>query len=555
MVCKHCNSNNEDYAAYCKECGRKLHGIYCPECDTHNEDGTLYCINCGARLDGKHGCLYCGAELEPQALFCPQCGARPDGKRSCLYCGAELNPNDVFCTKCGEKVDTPSFKSPKSASKKNSADLKEPGALSDKPNAFHTVANVLGIVIAALTVIFTLFMGTQGTAMLSSSDAEATGTNIFYYFGKVWSDTDSVASSIPLYNTGVTVLYVKAVMGTVIGAASLIAVLTLSIIAIVKCAKAFKSDKTQGGTAIIAFLIFVAGSLCLLMLDNAFMRIDVTRSSWNFFEGSISRTSTVNAFSKLNALTVTGLIIIGISAIAYVVFAILANRKKIIDSSFGLNGLFVIGSIICAAVIAGFMTSTFISMKNISTGTHNIIGVSVDIKGDMCFNPLDFLLLVADSNDTAISYGDTTRLPLIIALMIIASVFLCVALILAMLIIGFNLKGMTKGKHSKNTGALIMAVFTAALSIAAYVMIKESINMYDAEIVNFNYRFPLLTIYFGIPPTVNDTKGQSIFNICDVSYSPLKVIMIMGIVLLCVEAIRTIANAFIKNKLRNAIEE
>jgi len=50
--------------------------MQCPKCNTENQEGAKFCVNCGVRL--VLACPQCGTELPPQAKFCFACGAPLD---------------------------------------------------------------------------------------------------------------------------------------------------------------------------------------------------------------------------------------------------------------------------------------------------------------------------------------------------------------------------------------------------------------------------------------------------------------------------------------------
>ncbi len=63
--------------------------IVCPSCNTQNEDSAQFCVNCGTPLM---------APPQPEgAVACPSCGtANPPGAQFCVNCGTPLTSGSVL---------------------------------------------------------------------------------------------------------------------------------------------------------------------------------------------------------------------------------------------------------------------------------------------------------------------------------------------------------------------------------------------------------------------------------------------------------------------------
>jgi RNA polymerase subunit RPABC4/transcription elongation factor Spt4 len=69
------------------------------------------------KLSGKKRCQQCNSELENKAPFCPNCGAKQpieveevkvevtEVKNACKNCGEALENGAIFCASCGTKVE------------------------------------------------------------------------------------------------------------------------------------------------------------------------------------------------------------------------------------------------------------------------------------------------------------------------------------------------------------------------------------------------------------------------------------------------------------------
>ena len=52
----------------------------CPKCNSQIEDNAKFCNQCGAPIIEAVNCSHCGASIPQDALFCPVCGNKIKNK-------------------------------------------------------------------------------------------------------------------------------------------------------------------------------------------------------------------------------------------------------------------------------------------------------------------------------------------------------------------------------------------------------------------------------------------------------------------------------------------
>lgn len=477
MICKHCNADNSDGAIFCHQCGNTLTGICCPECNTNNKDGSLYCVNCGARLDGVKTCKYCGAELETKAKF---------------------------CTMCGKRSETPAEPATKSSSSKNSNDVvRGESAIQTKlTKIFRISANALGIAIAALTIIFTLFMGTK--LVVPKELQEYTGTsdsyNVFYYFGDAFSEVRELADYWQDRNaTTIALMYIKATFGLIISVSTIITVLILGIIGIVRSAKSIKSDKINGSKSVAAFLAFAIGATLLLVINNS---LEVMK------EGR----ETEKMYYQFNGAAMAGLVLVGILVGLYAVLSILANGTKQINKSFIVNGSVALGSLLFAIICVGLFSNTFFNMSASEYGSSVTYG----------YNHFGLMSICAGYADRYIDTPNAFIIAIVLALF--SFITTAITLIMLMQIIASGIKDVATGKTSEMKGAMAKSIVAVIFSVVTLVLLITAVSIFNSELIRLS--------------------NYSVFDNFDKSYATPIAILVMSIITLGVE----IARKVLKNK-------
>ena len=141
MRCPNCDSETQDDAIFCDQCGKRLTalpaaetapvtkqpveaapaqptagpaqptagpaqptagpaGILCPSCGVRNTPGEMFCSECGTPLESL--------QPEPEALAAPEPADMPaegpDGAPICPDCRAAIQPGEEYCFACGAEL-------------------------------------------------------------------------------------------------------------------------------------------------------------------------------------------------------------------------------------------------------------------------------------------------------------------------------------------------------------------------------------------------------------------------------------------------------------------
>ncbi len=226
----------------CSKCGHEFEGKFCPECGEKFVDDTL--------------CPRCGTKHEPNVKFCPECGLRLDGKKFCVKCGAELD--GAFCTQCGAGVNG------KSAG-----------------NAVETVKQGFGIA-GLICVLLAALMGLAFTFAAGIS-LEVAGRSVetntlYYYFGNAYDDAAQMVNTLEGIFSWSFIgearefgIYFPVVLGTVISALGILAVVALSALTGFKAYKRYykKEQANVIAPAAAIFLVYALLATLLLLLSSA----------------------------------------------------------------------------------------------------------------------------------------------------------------------------------------------------------------------------------------------------------------------------------------------
>lgn len=515
MICKYCNTDNPDDAAYCSGCGMELAGICCPMCNTYNPQEAVFCSGCGMELAGIK-CPVCNTNNPQEAVFCGNCGSRLNKKHVCPGCGYEMDSKTSFCIKCGRKMDGSEANqstaqkpaSVKPAAIKNQADIIETDSPDSKlTKIFKIVSHSLGIAIASLAIIFTIFMGCEFVNAGMTTREEifdilvdngitvgSNNPNVFYYFGTAWTELSDIFNlSDGDWVAYMVTAYIQAGLGALISAVTIITVLVFAIKAIIQCATSITGKRKKGGaSAVGAFLAFAGGATALLILNNA------SKSE------SYDKLKLGGHFA-FNALTVTGLAVCGVLVAIYAAFAILGNGKKQINKAFIVNGSVALGSLVLAIVVTALFASPFIHHTSSSWYTTKL-----------GFNQPFLMLMSASKYDMEMFENSFTGL-LIINLAITGFIFVCCALVQSLRIIKSTIKDVTSGKSKAMKGALAKSIKMLIYAIIALVLTIVANKMY-----------------------IKEAMSEGVLNEISISYAPLIGIVVVSVLALAAEIARKV---------------
>lgn len=319
MICNNCHTENPDDAVFCKGCGERLDGkLVCPVCGSTYEEGAVFCANCGTRLDGKTTCKQCGAVYEGN--FCPVCGtpANEEANAPKAVAAPETAPAAKEEKQEQEKQEKQEQEQPEEKPKKSITWKK----------VLITIGGVLAMLAAALTLIFSMFIGFEVVALPADSSLENFGSavsgmgahNIFYYFFENFKDATEMLQTLGEVNSiTVFAIYIKALLGTLIAAGTLITVLTLSIKTATRYISYMRNgvDCDFGKCAYGTVLAYIAGIAGLYALE--YFSVTMTYSGLDISVGI-----------KMNGTTVAGLVVGSVLIACYLGFCTAVRGKAIL---------------------------------------------------------------------------------------------------------------------------------------------------------------------------------------------------------------------------------
>lgn len=259
----------------------------CKYCNTVNTDDAVFCKNCGKRIDGKIACPACKKSIDADATYCNYCGKRIDGKKV----------NEARSSSAAEASDNGEITVPRSGKWKT---------------VLNYVGTALALFVAVIAHMFVFSVGFSANNSLLASQVSVNlnldDVSIYYYLGTVYEDIITTAnnmrpsSMVSGYSFIKPSLYIPTVICTVISAGMLIAVTTLSIIAVVKLIRKLVGKEVVHAEryAFASFFTYVLGAALLRSFHNATI---------NAVEYSSYGNTSVHLALIYNSATITGIVL------------------------------------------------------------------------------------------------------------------------------------------------------------------------------------------------------------------------------------------------------
>ena len=358
MLCRNCGKEIAEGSLFCSSCGSKvIPENICPKCGNAYPEGSVFCNACGQRVDIKGYCPSCGKPIQADAVYCNHCGKRLDGRERCSNCGELFE--GFFCPKCGTPANKNVVASSSEKKKTDKVKLNEKlNKIFDKTGSSILLAGVVFALIFVFLIGFKVTINFSQNSYLVEDILDELNVqdklDMYYYFGDVYKEIDELIKSsgireLPLEYTS-PALYFEAILGTVISAASILAVAVLAGFAIFTLVKKLRGKETKHAEkfAVATMLTYVLGAISLYALNYAKGKISVSNSENSMF---------ANVQLDLNAASIAGIVLVSIAlGLAFICY-VLKNRsayKKV--ETLVPSGLGLISSVF-AVIVAAFATS------------------------------------------------------------------------------------------------------------------------------------------------------------------------------------------------------
>lgn len=341
--------------------------MLCKKCGKENFDDAVFCTSCGERIEHENTCPSCGKVVQEDAVYCNNCGKRLDGKNLCSSCGELFVGN--FCPKCGTSViantNSVSNAPVESKSPKKVVNNEKLNKIFDKTG---TSILLFGVVFA-LVFVFLIGFGVSIKTnisdvndyyieMISEEYGISAKSDIYYYFGQAYEDIDTLIEAMDLkngekYQVDYTspALYITMVLGTVISAAVLLAVVVLAILAVVQLSRKLsgKDVKNAEKLAFASMLSYILGAI--LLYANSYVKLNITQKTY------LNKADYLNLSVDFNPATLAGIILCAIAMGLGLICYVIKNRKEykklntLVPSALGLV------SAVFAVIVTVFATS------------------------------------------------------------------------------------------------------------------------------------------------------------------------------------------------------
>ncbi len=328
----------------------------------------------------------------------------------------------------------------------------------------------------ALAMIFVFFIGTVAISGKTESSSD-----IFYFFGEYYDEIKAVDfSQSPLtewfQDLTRSQLNLFGVFGTVIGAVTLLCVLSFGIVAIIMYLLGWTKKKpVKNGWALASILSFLGGSILFYSHTNEIGN----------FDGSADILATLQQMglggevvTKFNGSTITAIVLCSIAVVAWICMRLIGGGKavwakqnlpKIICSFIGVALAGVALGLAQGATFGFSLSTSALQGETLSfKGTSN--------SGYLMFNGTIDLLFGALYTDKTDDYATITA---VIQEMNVFNVILAVLVVaftvLAALALAYNIRGVTGEKNR----AFAFTISVVVVAIASLVFVILSWNNFS----------------------------------------------------------------------------
>lgn len=298
-------------------------------------------------------CRNCFTENADDAVFCKHCGKRLDGQKVCPRCERLNTEDSLYCTCCGARLETQTIDKGGMPVSDAASDAAVPEMNANTKEMLRLAGNILALLLAAVSLLFVCLIGMGTSTGSTQVDAGVFGidagfSNLFYFFHDAYRDVRESLQELLVYGgVASTSEYLCAILGTVVAAASLAAVVTMCVLTVVRVIANLrgKTEKTADAFAVAAFLSFTAGASLLLLFFSASVKVAVSGANGSCRIG-------------YNGTTVAGLAVGAVLLALTAGLRLVQRRKELFSASAAYKALFALSALLCLALAWGFFVSS-----------------------------------------------------------------------------------------------------------------------------------------------------------------------------------------------------